>query len=523
VLADENSPVRGGDLAARLGVLVNSGLLIEKGEPANRSYFFKHALVRDAAYQSLWERDRKSLHRAIATVIAEKFGDLEQSQPELLAYHYAEAGLEPQAIAYWEQAARHAASRSAHYEAISHLKSGLDLIGRLAPSPDRDRTELRFQLLLAGRLIATEGYGAEQVERVYARASDLCRDSGHESALLKVQLGIEGYHFMRANFEKARAIADQVAARLNGTADVTRSLQSRWAVANILFHQGDIASAVDRMDACLVDYVEAQHHRDAVQDVGVMCLCYSSWGKWELGYPDQALQRAEKVVALATALDHRFSMGEAYGFRAVVHHFRGEHEAARLDAERAIGICEDHGFAVWLAHAKLMHGRLVAELGDPAAGLEEMRAAYDMWSATGAVVTTPFYLAMQAEGLALAGMPDAGLALLEKAIAIASRCGERYYEAEIRRLVGELLLQSAALRRQDRNAEAERWLLSGIELAESLKLRSLKLRCATSLGRLWTAQGRCKDAVQVLEPAYAWFEEGADTRDLQRARGMLNA
>ncbi|MES1162098.1 MAG: hypothetical protein ABUL50_03450, partial [Rhizobacter sp.] len=267
---------------------------------------------------------------------------------------------------------------------------------------------------------------------------------------------------MRADFGRARAIADQVAAQLSGTHDVTRGLQSRWAVANILFHQGDIASAVERMDACLHDYDETQHRLDSVQDVGVMCWCYSSWGKWELGYPDQALQRAGKVVALATTLDHRFSMGEAYGFRAAVHQFRGENEACREDAERAIAICEDHGFAVWLAHAKLMHGRAIAELGEPAAGVEEMRAAYDMWSATGAVVTTPFYLAMQAEGLALAGQPEAGLALLEKAIDIVGRCGERYYEAEIRRLVGELVLQSAALRRVNRNEEAERWLLSGI-------------------------------------------------------------
>jgi len=521
VLAHESSPVRIDDLAARLGALVNSGLLIEKGEPPDTSYFFKHSLVRDAAYQSLWERDRKRLHRAIATVIAEKFRDLEESQPELLAYHYAEAGIETEAIAYWERAARLAASRSAHYEAISHLKNGLELIARLPDPSERDRTELRFQLLLAGRLIATEGYGAERVERVYARASDLCREVGDESALLKVQLGLEGYHFMRANFDEAHAIADQVATKLTGAPDVTRRLQSKWAVANILFHQGDLVSAVERMDACLDEYDDTQHHPDAVQDVGVMCLCYSSWGKWQLGYPDQALQRAERVVALSTGLDHRFSMGEAHGFRAVVHHFRGENEAARTDAERAIRICEDHGFAVWLAHAKLMHGRLVAELGEAAAGVEEMREAYDMWSATGAVVTTPFYLAMQAEGLALAGRPDEGLVLLEKAIEIVRKCGERYYEAEIRRLFGELILLSAALRRKDRNDEAERWFLSGLEFAEATKLHSLKLRCAISLSRLWSSQGRSKDATQMLRPAYDWFNEGADTRDLDRARTLL--
>jgi class 3 adenylate cyclase/predicted ATPase len=523
VLAHEISPVQIGDLAASLGALVQSGLLIEKGEAPNTSYFFKHALVRDAAYQSLWERDRKKLHRAIATVIAEKFGELEESQPELLAYHYAEAGIEPEAIAYWERAARRAASRSAHYEAISHLKNGLELVARQPDSLERDRSELRFQLLLAGWLIATEGYGADQVERVYARASDLCRKVGDEGALLKVQMGLAAYHFMRANFAKAYAIADQVATKLVGTPDVRRRLQANFAVAHVLFHQGDIASAVVRMDACHDEYDRTQHYPDAVQNLGVLCLCYSSWGMWELGYPDQALQRAEKGVALASALDHRFSMGEAYGFRAAAHYFRGEYQAAREDAELAIQICEDHGFAVWLAHAKLMHGRAVAELGDPAAGIKEMREAYAMWSATGAVATTPFYLALQAEGLALAGLPDDGLALLGKAIDIVGRCGERYYEAEIMRLSGELVLQSAALRGVNRSDEAERRLLSGIERAEALKLRSLKLRCASSLGRLWNSQGRSKEAMQLLRPAYDWFGEGADTRDLNQARSTLDA
>ncbi len=522
VLAHDNSPVRIENLATRLDTLVDAGLLIEKGEPPHQSYFFRHALIRDAAYQSLWERDRRRLHRTIASVIGEKFGGLEESQPELLAYHYAEAGMELQALGYWERAARRAASRSAHFEAISHLTNGLEIAGRLDETTDRNRIELRLQLLMAGRLIATDGYGADRVERVYTRASELCRKVQDDNALLKVQLGLEGYHFMRANFEKAHAIANQVATSLTRSPDEMRGLQSKWAIANILIHQGDVASAVERMDACLARYDKAQHRQDAVQDMGVMCLCYSSWGKWELGYPDTALQRAERVVELSTELDHPFSMGEAYGFRASVRHFRGEAVAARQDAECAMKICDDHGFAVWLAHAKLMHGRALAEMGEPAAGIEEMRQAYDMWAATGAVVTTPFYLAMQAEGLALAGRSDEGLVLLEKAIEIVRKCGERYYEAEIHRLFGELILQSAAMRGIDRNVEAERWFLSGLVAAEAATLQSLKLRCATSLGRLWASQGRPEQAMQLLAPTYGWFNEGAGTRDLNLARRLLD-
>ncbi len=521
VLAHNSSPVRVDELATRLATLTTSGLLIKKGEIADARFFFKHALVRDAAYQSLWERDRKRLHRTIAIVVGEKFPDLVESQPELLAYHYTEAGMHVEAVSYRERAARRAAARSAHAEAISHLGGGLELIASLPAAPERDRAELRLRLLLAGQLIATEGYGADQVGQVYARAAELCRSVGDESALMKIQLGLEGYHFMRADFEQARAIAAQAAAMVSGATDPLRRLQSTWAVANILFHQGELLAAVEHMDACLDEYGRLQHRPKAVQDPGIMCLCYSAWGKWQLGYPDQALERARRVVALSESLNHKFSMGEAYGFCTAVRHFRGENAQALECAERAIQICKDNGFAVWLAHAKLMRGRIVAELGDAEAGIEDMSQAYDMWAETGAVVTTPFYLALQAEGLALAGRPDDGLALLQRAFDIVCKYGERYYEAEIRRLLGELTLQSAALHGRSEDSAAERWFLGALAFAQEKQLHSLGLRSAISLARLRIAQGRSMEALQILQPAYAWFEEGRGTRDLEQARTLI--
>ncbi len=521
VLSHASSPIRIDNLEAQLAVLVGSGLMIAKGEAPQASFVFKHALVRDAAYQSLLERDRKRLHRVIAIVVGEKFQEVAQTQPELLAYHCDEAGMDAEAVAYWERAARLAASRSAHAEAISHLLSGLALIERIAAEPERDRAELRLQLLLAAQLIATEGYGADQVGRIYARAEQLCRVAGDQSALLKVQLGLEGYHFMRADFDKAHAIARQAAAMLNGAPDPMRKLQSNWAIANILFHQGELVAAVQRMDDCLAQYERLQQRPKTVQDPGVMCLCYSAWGKWELGYADQALERARRVVVLAEELGHKFSMSEAYGFSTAVHHFRGESAQALESTERAIRICEDNGFAVWLAHAKLMRGRILADLGKAEAGVAEMSQGYDMWAATGAVVTTPFYLALQAEGLALAGRPEEGLALLQRAFDIVCRYGERYYEAEIMRLLGELTLQSAALRGRDESAAAERWFLDAIASAQQRQLRAFGLRSATSLGRLRMAQGRRDEALAIIQPACAWFEEGQDTRDVKQARALI--
>jgi class 3 adenylate cyclase len=200
VLEHPSSPIRVENLPARIDQLVESGLLVRKGDTAGANYAFKHALVRDAAYESLWERDRRRLHWTIATVLKERFGEQAETQPEVLAYHYTQAGTHTEAIAHWERAARRAASRSAHKEAISHLEEGLKLVAGMQSPGERDRLELRFQLLMAARLIATEGYGAERVERVYSRASELCSAVGDENSLLKVRLGLEGYHFMRADF-----------------------------------------------------------------------------------------------------------------------------------------------------------------------------------------------------------------------------------------------------------------------------------------------------------------------------------
>ena len=521
VLAHETSPIGLNHLPTQLAALVRSGLVVEKGDAPDTRYFFKHALVRDAAYGSLWERDRKRLHRTIANVVRERFQDLAQSQPELLAYHFSQSGNDAQALEYWERAARRAATRSAHMEASNHLRSGLGLLARLPALPERDRTELRLQLMLAGQLIATHGYGADQVGHAYERAAELCQRAGDEAAQMKTLLGLEGYHFMRADFGRAHIIARQATAMLGDLVDPIRKIQLQWAVGNILFHQGEFVATLEQLDACLSAYAPQQHHPSMVQDPGVICLCYSAWALWEIGQADHALARAHKAVALAEQLEHKFSMGEAYAFCASVYLFRGEYPQALQCAQRAHDICQEGGFAVWLAYAKLLQGRLVAELGDPEAGIKEMQEAYGMWVSTGAVVTRPLYLSMQAEGLALAGRPDDGLVLLAQAFEMVCQYQEHYHEAEIRRLTGELILQSAALHGQDRNLEAQHWLVGALEFAQAHQHSAAALRSATSLGRLWLAQGRPRDAWSILKLEYDGVTEGFYTRDVQAAAVLL--
>ncbi|APW36887.1 hypothetical protein RD110_06505 [Rhodoferax koreense] len=521
ILGHASAPIRTGQLQARLGTLMASGLIVARRGAAGTNYFFKHALVRDAAYQSLWERDRRRFHLAIAQVLSEQFPDLVATQPEMAARHYAGAAMPARAIEQWERAARLALTRSAHEEAITHLGNGLALIEALPADESRDRAELRLQLLLAGQLIATEGYGAERVGQVYQRAVALCRACGDDATLLKAQLGLEAYYIMRADFAQAHVIARQVASQVASSPDPMRRLQSTWALGHVVFHQGELREAVVHMDACLADYGLVPRGRGAVQDPGVMCLCYSAVAKWELGHPDQALKRVQAAVSLAAELKHKFSAGEAYGFLAMIQYLRGDFTEARHHAARAIEICEEGGFAVWLAHAKLMHGRARAELGEVEAGIAEMAEGYAQWVATGAMVTRGFYLVLRAEGQALAGRPEEGLVLLRMAMDVVTRCGERFYEAEIGRMLGELSLQQAQRSGLDADAQAQQCFTAALALAQEKGMASLGLRAAASMARLWTRQGRPNEARQLLQAAFDVIDEGQDTRDVRQARELL--
>jgi class 3 adenylate cyclase/tetratricopeptide (TPR) repeat protein len=525
VNAHADSPIHLPALGALLTALVQAGLLTAEQQGEQRIYSFRHALVRDAAHQSLLERDRRRLHGAIAAVLQSHFGALCDSQPELLALHQEQAGLWDQALAGWERAARHAARRSAHHEASAHLKRALALLARPPDGPDgidlpahdssRAATELRLQLLLSGLLIATQGYGADQVGAVYDRALVLAQAVGDHGALHKLRLGLEGYHFMRGDFARAQAIADEVAAGLGDKPDPQARLQASWAQANLLFHQGRLPEAVALTDRCLADYHQAGSRATTVQDPGVMCLCYSSWALWQMGRADEALARARQGVALAERLKHPFSLGQALGFLAVAHYFRGEPGPGLLAAHRAIEVCEAGGFVQWLAHAHVLHGRLRAALGELDAGLAEMAGGQAQWAATGAVVTRPFYAVLRAEGLVLAGRPDEALPVVAEALALIGRHGERYFEPEVHRLMGQLLRDSG---RGD--GQALPWLEDALAKARQLQLPGLALRSALALAPVWAAAGRHSEALALLDACLRAVTEGAGTHDVVQARSL---
>lgn len=501
-------------LGEGLAVLVASGLVRSLGEG---QYAFKHALIRDAAYASLWARDRHALHARVVVLLQQRWPELAARQPELLALHQTEAGLHREALAQWELAASNAAARSAELEAISHLHRALAVLSRIEAGLERDRTALRLQLLLAARLIATEGYGADAVLQAYLEAQRLCDRIGDDTARFKVEMGLEAFRFMRADFGPALEHGRRAAAIAARSGDTKQRLHAHWGLACTLFHQGALRATMREMEAGLALYTPALHRHFGVQDPGVMCLAYSSWGLWELGLPDSALARINQAARMAAEFEHKFSQAVALAYGTSVELLRGETDAALARADACIRVCDEAGFPVWLAITRCMRGRLLCEQGAFEVGLKEMRAGYAQWLSTGAMVSRPLYLALQAEGLMLAGQWEDAAACVDEGLAIVDRYGERQLEAEMRRLRGELALQ------RGHKVEAEACLKGAWALAIRQHRLGFALRSATSLARLWAAEGRTDRARRLLVPLVARWSEGRETRDVRAALALCEA
>jgi tetratricopeptide (TPR) repeat protein len=495
-------------------MLVDSGLVRALG---GGHYAFKHALIRDVAYASLWARDRLALHARVVELLQERWPELAAMRPELLALHLTEAGRHAEALAQWELAASNAAARSAEVEAIRHLRWALTVLPRLEPGMERDRTALRLQLLLAARLIATEGYGAEAVLEAYQEARRLCGPIGDDTARFKVEMGLEAYRFMRADFEPALEHGRRAAAIAAQSGDAKQRLQAHWGLACTLFHQGKLRATMREMDTGLSLYTPAMHRLFGVQDPGIMCMAYSAWGLWELGRPDAALARINHAAAIAREFEHKFSQAVALAYGVSIELLRGETEAAMRRADACIRVCEDAGFPVWLAITRCMRGRLLCESGDFQVGLGEMRAGYALWLSTGALVSQPLYLALQTEGLMLAGHWKEASDCVEAGLAITVRYGEGQLEAELLRLRGELALQRGDL------AAGEHWLRTAYALAMRQHRLGFALRSATSLARLWLADGREARARRLLPHLVERWQEGRSTRDVRSASALCES
>ncbi|MBI3798578.1 MAG: AAA family ATPase [Deltaproteobacteria bacterium] len=532
------SPLDEALLQQGLRQLVEAELIYQHGLPPQATYLFKHALIQDAAYQSLLKSTRQQYHRQIAQVLADRFPETVETQPELLAHHYTEAGLIEQALPYWQQAGERATRRSANVEAIAHFTKKLDLLKTLPDTPARDQQELTLQTTLVMPLMVTKGYTAPEVEQAYTRARELCRQVGETPQLFWVLGGLSSFYMVRAELQTARELAEQCLRLAQSTHSSTHLIWGHNQLGQTLFFLGEIALAQDHMMQGIALYNPQEHSplvSGLLQDPGVSCLCFAARALWLLGYPDQALQRSYDALTLAEELSHPYSLAYALWFVAALHQHRREKPATQEWAERTIALATEQGFPFWLVLGTFVRGWTLAEQGQIEEGLVQLCQVLTAWRAMGAEYGRSAILALLAEAYGKVGQTEDGLSALAEALAMGNTTKERWWEAELYRIKGTLTLKQSEVRgpksevpntqhptpRTQAEAEAEACFHQAIEIARRQHAKSLELRAVMSLARLWQQQGKQTEAHLMLAEIYDWFTEGFDTKDLQEAKALL--
>jgi class 3 adenylate cyclase/predicted ATPase len=508
------------ELLSHLSVLKDSELLYERGIYPQSTYIFKHALIQDATYQSLLKKTRQKYHRKIAQVLEKYFADTMETQPELLAHHYTEAGLAEQAIPYWQRAGEIAIRRSAEMEAINHLTKGLNLIESMPETPERNQQELKLQVTLGVPLAATRGFGAPEVGRVWDRARELCQKVGESPQLFPSLFGTWLYYNARES-QAAQKIGEQLHTIAQQAQDPELTLQAHHALWTTSFFLGNFVEAREHAEQGMIIYDSQQHHSHAFiyggHDPGVCCRYFGGPAMWFLGYPEQALDRVNEAVNLAQDLSHPQSLVIALATAARLHQHRREPQASQERAEAAIALSTEHGFAHFLGQANIVIGWALAVQGKADEGVAQMRQG--MSASLAAVIRpmSPFILALIAEAYGRIGNADEGLASVAEAVASAETTGAIWWMAELYRLKGELLLKLSP----ENLVDAETCYNHALEVARGQEAKSLELRAAMSLSRLWQQQGKKREAHQLLTDIYGWFTEGFDTADLKEAKVLL--
>ena len=516
------APMSANQLADALEQLVSSELVFRRGHPPDAIYTFKHALVQDAAYQSLLKSKRQQLHARIAEVLEEQFPDVGDTQPEVLAQHLTEAGLAERAIPYWRRAGELAAGRSANLEAIAHLSKGLELVATLPDAPERDEEELALRLAIGGPLIATKGHPAPEVERTYSRACDLCDQLGRSAELFPPLRGLWHCYLVRGELRRAHDLAERLVALGDEERVPLRRALARRALGTTLFFLGrfaDAAAALD--DGIAIDDAAWQDRRADLllhtERAGVVCRLYSAWTLWYFGFPDRALATMEDALALCQRLSHPYSLASVLANTTLLHNLRREFDAAERRAEAAINLAKEHHLPQFLEFAMMCRGFALVGLGQEAEGIAQLRTALAGWHSRGARLHDTQWLGFLAEAHLRAGQFDDAL---DCAWIGRPKPPRRPASATIRRSCtgcGERCWRRPAILPKRHHGSSRR----SIPPAASRPNRSScgPRPASRACGASRASATKARD---LLAPVYGWFTEGFDTADLKDAKALLD-
>jgi class 3 adenylate cyclase/predicted ATPase len=529
-------------LRGLLSRLQTEEFLYEQPAFPEPSFMFKHALTQEVAYNSLLIERRKTIHERVAHGIEIVFNDHIDDHFSELAHHYSHSGNTGKAIEYLRKAGQQAVQRSAYVEAISQLTTALELLKTLPASSTRDQQELTLRIALGAPLVITRGYGVPEVETVYTRARQLYEQLDDASQFLPELFSLWRFYFVRGAYQIAYEMAQRFPRLVQNVQDPRLLLPGQLALGSTFFRLGEFSTARDHLEQGIVSYDLQRHRLSQVEaalygaEPGVMVRAYSAWVLCHLGYVDQALQRSQEAVALAQELSHPYSLAYAMQFAATVHRLRRDAQAARERAEAVLTLASEHGFPYWVAAGTFVRGWAIAEQGQPDEGAREMRRGIEAWRAIGIQTFGQPYV-MLAEVCGKVGEPTEGLRLLDESLKEVQHSGERWWEAELHRVKGELTLQQQSKVTSHKSqvpntqhptssthaeVEAEASFLAALNLARQQHAKWLELRIASHVGRLWVRQGKTEEARQLLTEISQWFTEGFETVDLRATKALLD-
>jgi predicted ATPase len=516
------------ELEIALDRLITAGLLFRQGVPPHANYLFKHALVQDAAYSTLLREHRRALHANIAETLETRFADTVERQPELLARHCGEAELLEKAAELWAKAGQRSLERAALPEAAEQLTRALSQIGSLPSTPALRREEIKLQVALITPLMHFRGYGAAETKAAALRARTLieqaeARDETPEDPLLLFSVL---YSFWVANFNDFHADAvNELAAQF-----LRRAEEQKAATQQMLGHRlvgisqatiGNLAEALEHFDRAIASYNPREHRQLAArfgQDIRVAALCYRSWIRWMLGYPEAALADAKSAVAEARDVGQGVPLMYSLYFTSYALIHCGEYEAANVQLDELIPLATEKNAAQWRGGGMMHRGCIQALTGKPSDAITMIPAGIAAWQSSGSVVFIPWYVSHMARACAELGQFDDAWRHVNEAFKAIETTGETWCESDIHRTAGDIAL----LAPEPEVNKAERHFSRALAVAREQQAKSWELRAATSLARLWCDRGERNKAGELLAPVYGWFSEGLQTLDLKQAKGLLD-
>ena len=507
-------------LRAELEKLVSAGILYTKGQPPTCVYIFRHVLLEEALRGSLSGAEGQRFHQRVAEVIETRFTQLAETEPELLAEHFAQAEVMDKAIDYLLKAGLRSRDRFAQVEAISHLTKGLNLLETQDASPERDARELELLVPLGTAYIAARGYASPEVGEIFQRARKLCERVGKAAQLFAMMWGNFAFHIVRGDFRICSELAEEAMAFGERLSDPGILMEALFLKGLTRLYRGDFVGARDCCARAIAEFDDRE--RTAFwaglvgEDAGVTHRCYLALALWHLGLPDQALRLNDEMLALAHSINHPFSLEYA------LHHTGWLYQHCRLGiqaqaaGEQQTRIAAEQGFRFWHASGTLYTAAGVLLQGQLEEGLQLLEKGLQAYRATGAELAVPYYLSVFADGCIKAGRFTEASVALDEALTLVEKNDERFQEAELYRLKGELELAESG----DQSAAEECFRLA-IETAQRQRSKAWELRATTSLAELWRKRGRREEGIRILSAARGLYTEGFTMPDVVDAKALF--